>query len=61
MREEVIDITLCTGSICDKVKKWRVSDEPSLSDHVQIMYELESHAFSGPIWARNPRKTNWEC
>ena len=33
-REEVIDITLCTRSIRDKVKKWRVSDEPSLSDHM---------------------------
>ena len=31
------------------------------SDHMQILYELESHAPSGPTWARNPRKTNWEC
>ena len=61
MREEVIDITLCTGSFRDKVKKWRVSDEPSLSDHMQIMCELESYATSGPTWARNPRKTDWEC
>ena len=28
---------------------------------MQIVYELESHAPSGPTWARNPRKTNWEC
>ena len=48
VREEVIDITLCTRSIRDKVKKWRVSDEPSLSDHMQKLYELESHAPSGP-------------
>ena len=61
VREEVIDITLCTGSILGKVKKWRVSDEPSLSDHMQIVYELESHACSGPTWTRNSRKTNWEC
>ena len=60
MRKEVIDITLCIGSIRDKVKKWSVSDKPSLSDHMQILYELESHAPSGPTWARNPRKTNWE-
>ena len=45
VREEVIDITLCTGSFWDKVKKWRISDEPSLSDHMQIMYEL---ALPGP-------------
>ena len=61
VREEVIDITLCTGSFQDKVKKWRVSDEPSLSDHMQILYELEPYARSGPTWSRNPRKTNWEC
>ena len=60
-REEVIDITLCTRSIRDKVKKWRVSDEPSLSDYMQILYELESHAPSGAALARNPGKTNWEC
>ena len=28
---------------------------------MQIVYELESHAPSGPTWARNPRKINWEC
>ena len=61
VREEVIDITLCTGSIRDKVKKWRVSDKSFLSDHMQIVYELESHASSGSTWARNPRKANWEC
>ena len=62
VREEVIDIILCTGSIRDKIKKWIVSDEPSLSDHMQILYEVESQAPSGPpTWARNPRKTNWEC
>ena len=36
-----------------------VSDEPFLSDFMQILYDLESHAPSGPTWARNPRKTNW--
>ena len=34
-REEVIDITLCTGSFRDKVKKWRVSDEPSCMELIQ--------------------------
>ena len=32
VRKEVIDITLSTVSIRDKVKKWRASDETSLSD-----------------------------
>ena len=29
--------------------------------HMQILYELESHAPSGPIWAENPSKINWKC
>ena len=61
VQEEVIDITLGTWSFRDKVKKCRVSDEPSLFDHMQILCELESHAPSGPTWVRNPRKTNWKC
>ena len=61
VREEVVDITLCTGSFQDKVKKWKVTDEPFLSDHMQILYELESHAPSGSTRFRNPRKTKWEC
>ena len=47
-REKVIDITLCTGRIRDRVKKWRVSNEPSLSYHMQILYELETRALSSP-------------
>ena len=27
---------------------------------MEILYELEPHAPSGPTWATNPRKTNWE-
>ena len=61
MREEVIDITLCTGSIRYNVKNVRVPDEPSLSDHMPILHELESHALSGPPWSRNPRIKIWEC
>ena len=36
MREEVIEITVCTGTIRDKVKKWTVSDERSLSSPFRI-------------------------
>ncbi|XP_033230858.1 uncharacterized protein LOC117181940 [Belonocnema kinseyi] len=39
--EEVIDITLCNGSFIDNVKKWRVSDEPTRSDHSQIEFKLD--------------------
>ncbi|XP_043470366.1 uncharacterized protein LOC122503754 [Leptopilina heterotoma] len=42
VRQEVIDITLCSKSIENKVRRWRVSNEPSLSDHSQIVFEVES-------------------
>ena len=45
--EEAIDIT-CTEIIQNKIKKWRISDEPFLSDHMQILYKLESNALLGP-------------
>ena len=35
-------------SFRDEVMKWRVSDEPALSDDIQILYELESHAPLAP-------------
>ena len=32
-RREVIDLTLATMNIKDKIHGWRVEDEPSMSDH----------------------------
>ncbi|XP_024881916.1 uncharacterized protein LOC112461076 [Temnothorax curvispinosus] len=39
-RQEVIDITLCTRGVVDLVAGWRVSNEPSGSDHRQIRFDL---------------------
>ncbi|XP_043471441.1 uncharacterized protein LOC122504406 [Leptopilina heterotoma] len=41
-RKEVLDITICSKSLCDGVRDWRVSDEDSLSDHRLITFRLES-------------------
>lgn len=57
-RQEVLDITVCTKEVADLVEDWRVSDEPSGSDHRQIRLTLR-HSVEIQ-WARNPRKTNWE-
>ena len=59
VREEVIDIILYTGTFRNSIRKWRVSDEPILSDHSQIEFEIEFIEPSGPIWVRNPRRTDW--
>ncbi|XP_020298476.1 uncharacterized protein LOC109862754 [Pseudomyrmex gracilis] len=56
-RRKVIDITVSTEKVAGLVRDWRVSNEPSGSDHRQIRLTLQH---SPPIsWACNPRKTNW--
>ncbi|XP_029162920.1 uncharacterized protein LOC114934411 [Nylanderia fulva] len=57
-RQEVIDITLCTERVAGLVTNWRVSNEPSGSDHRQICLffrHLPVHK-----WSRHPKKTDWE-
>ncbi|XP_018403024.1 PREDICTED: uncharacterized protein LOC108779950 [Cyphomyrmex costatus] len=57
-RQEVLDITISTGGVADLVRDWRVSGEPSGSDHRQIRYNLRHMV--NKEWGRNPRTTNWE-
>ncbi|KAK9752427.1 hypothetical protein QE152_g4235 [Popillia japonica] len=38
---EVIDITVSTPRLASWVKQWRVSDEPSLSDHRYVRFNIE--------------------
>lgn len=58
VRREVIDLTLCSREITRTVAGWRVVNEPSLSDHRQIAFEL-TNVKPKVVWARNPRRTNW--
>ncbi|XP_024874752.1 uncharacterized protein LOC112456449, partial [Temnothorax curvispinosus] len=58
-RQEVIDITLGTRGVVDLVAGWRVSNEPSGSDHRQIRFDLVNLQ-KDEQWGRNSRKTNWE-
>jgi hypothetical protein len=39
-RKEVIDLTIRTNKIGDLVSNWHVSDEPSLSDHRYICFQI---------------------
>ncbi|XP_020298130.1 uncharacterized protein LOC109862474 [Pseudomyrmex gracilis] len=57
-RQEVIDITVCKKRVASLVNDWRVSDEPSGSDHRQIRLTLQQ--IQQISWVRNPQKTNWE-
>ncbi|KAK9745978.1 hypothetical protein QE152_g6454 [Popillia japonica] len=38
---EVIDITVSKPRLASWVKQWRVSDEPSLSDHRYVIFDIE--------------------
>jgi hypothetical protein len=58
-RREVLDLTLASPFISNFVSGWHVSEEPSLSDHRQIRFDLDT----GCLWSetyRIPKLTNWE-
>jgi hypothetical protein len=57
-RQEVLDITICTRGLVGLVRDWRVSSEPSGSDHRQIRSTLDQIQIEKK-WGRNPRQTNW--
>lgn len=58
-RAEVLDITLASPNISKSIKGWHVSPEETLSDHREIVFQLERE-MHGPVKFRNPRNTNWE-
>ena len=58
VREEVLDISLASGSVTSKIRSWRVSEEISMSDHCHITFELTDVEQEFKLW-RNTRKTDW--
>jgi hypothetical protein len=58
-RRDVIDLTLGTNKIVNLVSNWHVSDEPSLSDHRFICFQIGNISIN-QVTFRNPRRTNWE-
>ncbi|GJQ79071.1 hypothetical protein Trydic_g5327 [Trypoxylus dichotomus] len=59
-RAEVIDVTVCRPRFARWVKQWHVSDEPSLSDHRYIRFDIELPQVSKMSY-RNPRNCNWDA
>jgi ribonuclease HI len=57
-RQEVLDITVTSQELSSTVRNWRVSDEPSLSDHRHIRFSLDAKQTRAKPF-RNPRKTDW--
>jgi hypothetical protein len=57
--KEVIGLTLGTNKIGNLVSNWHTSDEPSLSDHRYICFQI-GNITTNRITFRNPMRTNWE-
>lgn len=57
-RQEVIDLTLTNKTVTDRITKWRVLEDDSLSDHRYIEFRLAAETDSTPA-GRNPRKADW--
>jgi hypothetical protein len=57
-RVEVLDITLGSCELQERIKDWEVSSEPSLSDHRHIMFKLVGSVPAS--FFRDPRSTNWD-
>jgi hypothetical protein len=58
-RKEVIDLALGTNKIGDLVSNWHVSDEPSLSAHRYICFQIYNIT-SNYVTFQNPKGTKWE-
>ncbi len=56
VREEVLDLTICSLGLQRLVWGWHVSDEPSLSDHRYIVYQIDTPQKT-PKTIRNTRNT----
>jgi hypothetical protein len=57
-RGEVIDLTLSSSLLKSRIKDSHVSDEPSLSDHRHICFNMDADRTT-QVPTRIPRKTNW--
>lgn len=57
-RREVLDLTLATGFITNKISNWHVSPELSGSDHRYIEFDLNSRS-NTTVTFRNHKKTDW--
>ena len=60
IRSEVIDITLATSNMMDKLIDWKVTQNASLSDHNRITFKINSELPKSNAIFRNIRKTDWE-
>lgn len=59
IRQEVLDLTICSDLLSERIVNWHVSDEESLSDHKHIRFDYKAGSQLSENY-RNPKKTNWD-
>ena len=57
-RQEVLDLTLYSDEASGMIDNWHVSDEPSLSDHKYLKFQVNLGVTKPPL-QRFVRNTNW--
>jgi hypothetical protein len=57
-RVEVLDVTIGSCKLLERIKDWEISSEPSLSYHRHIMLKLVGSVPAS--FFRDPRSTNWD-
>lgn len=60
--ESNIDLTLCSGSICNKIKNWRVHDAAVVSDHRLLTFNLSLRIDKVPreTWHFKTKRADWD-
>jgi hypothetical protein len=58
-KRKVIDMTLETNKIVNLVSNWHVSDEPPLSDHRYVCFQIDNISIN-QVTFRNSRRISWE-
>ena len=60
IRSEVLDITLASLNITDRIFHWTVSNKDMLSDHRPIEFTVQKYNTQAIHYYRNIKKTRWE-
>ena len=56
----IIDVTLVSQGLRERIQKWQVSDDNMDSDHRLIEFELNAEGKKKKMKTRNLRKANWD-
>ena len=59
-REEVLDITLCSTNMYERITGWKVNTENSSSDHNMIEFSISTEETHTREEYRNIRNTRWK-